>query len=98
MAMANQVADATMSVVGMEEGMPCCPDQKSSTADCQKACPLAVMCMAKCFPNAADWSGHGDMVESLAGVIALNRPGSAGGSNFQLGWSHDEQDDEQVFT
>jgi hypothetical protein len=28
---------------------------------------------------------------------ALNRPGFAGGSNFQIGWSHDEQDDEQVF-
>ena len=27
----------------------------------------------------------------------LNRPGFAGGSNFQIGWSHDEQNDEQVF-
>lgn len=24
-------------------------------------------------------------------------PGFAGGSNFQIGWSHDEQNDEQVF-
>lgn len=70
MAMANQVAEAAMAMADMEEGMPCCPDQKSSTSDCQKSCPLAVMCMAKCFPNAADWGGHGDMVESLAGVIA----------------------------
>ena len=30
-------------------------------------------------------------------VGGLNRPGFAGGSNFQIGWSHDEQDDEQVF-
>ncbi|MCO6389362.1 hypothetical protein [Aliihoeflea sp. 40Bstr573] len=30
-------------------------------------------------------------------LCALNRPGFAGGSNFQIGWSHDEQDDEQVF-
>ncbi|MCO6389403.1 hypothetical protein GTK01_20750 [Aliihoeflea sp. 40Bstr573] len=29
--------------------------------------------------------------------VGLNRPGFAGGSNFQIGWSHDEQDDEQVF-
>jgi hypothetical protein len=28
----------------------------------------------------------------------LNRPGFAGGSNIQRGWSHDQQDDEQVFT
>jgi len=30
---------------------------------------------------------------------ALKRPGFAGGSTFQIGWSHDEQDDdEQIFT
>ncbi len=26
----------------------------------------------------------------------MNRPGFAGGSNFQVGWSHDEQDDERI--
>jgi hypothetical protein len=31
------------------------------------------------------------------GRSKLNRPGFAGGSNFQIGWSHDEQNDEQVF-
>ena len=30
-------------------------------------------------------------------VDGVNRPGFAGGSNFQIGWSHDEQNDEQVF-
>jgi len=30
-------------------------------------------------------------------LFDLNRPGFAGGSNFQIGWSHDEQNDEQVF-
>ncbi|VFU08877.1 protein of unknown function [Methylocella tundrae] len=30
-------------------------------------------------------------------VACLNRAGFAGGSNFQIGWSHDEQDDEQIF-
>jgi len=31
--------------------------------------------------------------------IILKRPGFAGGSTFQIGWSHDEQDDdEQIFT
>ena len=29
---------------------------------------------------------------------ALNRPGFAGGSNFQIGWSRYEQDDEQIFS
>jgi hypothetical protein len=27
---------------------------------------------------------------------ALNRPGFVGGSNFQIGWSRYEQDDEQI--
>ena len=30
-------------------------------------------------------------------TVYVNRPGFAGGSNFQIGWSHDEQNDEQVF-
>ena len=30
--------------------------------------------------------------------LLLNRPGFAGGSNFQIGWSHDEQNDEQIFS
>lgn len=34
---------------------------------------------------------------ALCGV-SLNRPGIVGGSNFQIGWSHDEQNDEQVFS
>ncbi|MCA0400982.1 MAG: integrase family protein, partial [Proteobacteria bacterium] len=31
-------------------------------------------------------------------IKLLNRSGFAGGSNLQIGWSHDEQNDEQVFT
>jgi hypothetical protein len=27
---------------------------------------------------------------------SLNRPGISGGSNSQVDWSHDEQDDEQI--
>jgi hypothetical protein len=26
----------------------------------------------------------------------LNRSGFAGGSNFQIGWSHDKHDDKQI--
>ena len=33
----------------------------------------------------------------LSASLFMNRPGFAGGSNFQIGWSHDEQNDEQVF-
>jgi hypothetical protein len=28
--------------------------------------------------------------------LALNRPGIFGGSNSQVNWSHDEQDNEQI--
>jgi hypothetical protein len=36
----------------MADGMPCCPHEKPALPDCQKACPLAILCLAKCFPNA----------------------------------------------
>jgi hypothetical protein len=29
--------------------MPCCPHEKAPTPDCQKGCPLAAFCFAKCF-------------------------------------------------
>ena len=29
--------------------------------------------------------------------LGVNRPGIAGGSNFQIGWGHDKQNDEHVF-
>ncbi|MCZ8314122.1 MAG: hypothetical protein O9344_04395, partial [Phreatobacter sp.] len=32
------------------------------------------------------------------GIGGLNRPRFVGGSNFQIGWSHDEQDNEQVLS
>jgi len=42
--------------------------------------------------------GSADHLELLLrSSVVLNRPGFAGGSNFQIGWSHDEQNDEQVF-
>ncbi|BCP52278.1 hypothetical protein K32_08950 [Kaistia sp. 32K] len=43
---------AMEAMAGMTDGMPCCPEQKQSLPDCQKACPLAILCLAKCFPNA----------------------------------------------
>jgi hypothetical protein len=32
------------------------------------------------------------------GISEVNRPGFVGGSNFQIGWSRYEQDDEQIFS
>ncbi|TIX93107.1 hypothetical protein BSK43_002090 [Rhizobium sp. P44RR-XXIV] len=45
---------AAMTDIGaMAVGMSCCPDQKQSLPDCQKSCPLATICMAKCVPGVA---------------------------------------------
>ena len=41
------VAASTMSE--MPDGMPCCPPEKPTVPDCQKACPLTTTCMGKCF-------------------------------------------------
>lgn len=47
--------DASMGVMSemasMPAGMPCCPDQKPALPDCSKSCPIAVLCLAKCFPG-----------------------------------------------
>jgi hypothetical protein len=34
------------------DGMPCCPHKKPVLPDCDKSCPLAIVCMANCFPAA----------------------------------------------
>lgn len=39
-------------MAGMADGMPCPPKPKQSLPDCEKSCPLAALCAAKCFPNA----------------------------------------------
>jgi hypothetical protein len=45
---------ASMAVMSAQDGeavadMPCCPPEKPVMPDCQKACPLAALCLAKCF-------------------------------------------------
>lgn len=50
-AMAAQPMAQMMDMSAMPDDMPCCPDQKQSLPDCQKSCPLATICMAKCFPS-----------------------------------------------
>lgn len=48
MAMAATATDMTAmdGDVAMAE-MPCCPPEKPAIPDCQKACPLATLCLAK---------------------------------------------------
>jgi hypothetical protein len=50
MAAPTATADAAMDVASMDDGMaemPCCPPEKPVMPDCQKACPLATLCLAK---------------------------------------------------
>lgn len=49
-AMQDVVAGA--SAAEMADGMPCCPPEKPALPDCQKACPWAALCLAKCFGGA----------------------------------------------
>lgn len=48
--MPDMVAGA--SAAGMADGMPCCPPETPALPDCQKDCPLAALCLAKCFGGA----------------------------------------------
>lgn len=52
-AMAAGTMAEMMDMGSMPDNMPCCPDQKQSLPDCQKSCPLATICMAKCVPGLA---------------------------------------------
>jgi hypothetical protein len=43
-------ADTGMDMASMGDAMadmPCCPPEKPAMPDCQKACPLATLCLAK---------------------------------------------------
>ncbi|QFU14749.1 hypothetical protein [Microvirga thermotolerans] len=40
-------ADAAMDMASTGDDMPCCPPEKPVMPDCQKACPLATLCLAK---------------------------------------------------
>ncbi len=52
MAAPMATADAGTDMTSMDGGMamadmPCCPPEKPAVPDCQKACPLATLCLAK---------------------------------------------------
>jgi hypothetical protein len=38
-------------MAGMADGMPCPSQPKQPLPDCEKSCPLAALCTAKCFPS-----------------------------------------------
>jgi len=42
---------AMEDMAGMAADMPCCPPQKQPQPDCQQSCPLATLCLVKCFPS-----------------------------------------------
>jgi hypothetical protein len=49
------VANASMQMADMSDGMPCCPD-KQKPNDCQD-CPFLAICMAKVVPSDPSASG-----------------------------------------
>ena len=59
-----------VSYAGMttSDDMPCCPSEES-VPDCQKSCPLALLCVANCFANPSIFSASANTQPLLAGVL-----------------------------
>lgn len=68
----QDLVGATASIAEMADGMPCCPPDKPAVPDCQKACPLATMCLAKCFSGAVASSFVPIRVARAASVAAFD--------------------------
>lgn len=64
---------AASTMFEMPDDMPCCPPEKPTVPDCQKACPLTTTCMAKCFSITPLLSGVAFVYWKQSDVI---RPGS----------------------
>jgi hypothetical protein len=41
-----------------DDDMPCCQPERPVASDCQSACPLMMLCVAKLFPDVAHASGQ----------------------------------------
>ncbi len=52
-AMGDAYAVDVSDMATASDGMPCCPHEQPAMPDCAKSCPLAILCLAKCFPNSA---------------------------------------------
>lgn len=60
---------AQMDMAGLMQVMPCCPGQAQSLPDCQKSCPLATLCVTKCFPNLPTVSGSDPAVLMILAIL-----------------------------
>ena len=56
----------------MAAGMPCCPPETAALPDCQRDCPLAALCLAKCFGGAVASSFAPIRVACPASVSAFD--------------------------
>lgn len=72
-AMLSGSSASMADMTAMAGAMPCCPEGKSSVPDRQKSCPLAIVCIAKCFPNAP---GTAAIVLGSLPVAAAILPGN----------------------
>jgi hypothetical protein len=65
---------------GMSSDMPCCPPEKPVAPDCQKACPLAALCLAKCVGGLLANAGEPLRIASMAPMISRDEiaPASLG--------------------
>ena len=64
-------ADGAMDMASMGGDMPCCPPEKPVMPDCQKACPLATLCLAKIVQGILP----GDAVSARFGIALALIPG-----------------------
>jgi hypothetical protein len=64
------MADMAVEHAGMSSDMPCCPPEKPVMPDCQKACPLAALCLAKCFGGLLASADEPLRLASLAPMIS----------------------------
>ena len=67
-------ADGAMDMASMGgdmADMPCCPPEKPVMPDCQKACPLATLCLAKIVQGILP----GDAVSARFGIALALIPG-----------------------
>lgn len=67
-----QAMAAGASPAEMADGMPCCPPETPALPDCQKDCPLAALCLAKCFGGAVASSFAPIRVACPASVSAFD--------------------------
>ena len=63
---------AEASAAEIADGMPCCPPEKPALPDCQKACPLAAMCLAKCFSGVVASSFVPIRIARATSLVALD--------------------------